>query len=196
MGGRRPTISAGPTGRRRRVAARLDRPAIAALVRASRPGGPVDDALIDAVAGDSEGLPLHVVEALASGEPLGGDLPRGVQELLRERIASVGETAAQVLSAAAVIGRSFDLGTLRHASGRSEEETVDAVEELMRRGLVREIGSLPLGGVRYDFSHGRLRDVALETTSLARRRLLHRRVADALRLDLDGIGRTTSRGSR
>lgn len=168
---------------------RLDRAAIAVLVRASRPAGSTDDALIDAVAADSEGLPLHVVEALASDEPVSGDVPRGVQELLRERIASVGETAAQVLSAAAVIGRSFDLGTLRHASGRSEEETVDAIEELMRRGIVREISAPPTGAIRYDFSHGRLRDTAYEATSLARRRLLHRRTADALRLDLSGAGR-------
>jgi DNA-binding SARP family transcriptional activator/tetratricopeptide (TPR) repeat protein len=186
---------------------RLDRPAVAALVRAWRPGdstgaqrtsgstgsnsssSATDDALIDAVVADSEGLPLHVVESLASGHAVGGGIPRGVQELLRERIASVGETAAQVLSAAAVIGRSFDLGTLRHASGRSEEETVDAVEELMRRGIVREISGVPTAAVRYDFHHGRLRDAAYEATSLARRRLLHRRTADALRLDLGGTGR-------
>jgi predicted ATPase len=115
--------------------------------------------------------------------------------LLRERIASVGETAAQVLSAAAVIGRSFDLTTVRRSSGRSEEETVDAIEELMRRGIVREIEGgtggpgEPAGAIRYDFSHGRLRDEAYETTSLARRRLLHRRTAAALRLDLDAAGR-------
>ena len=43
--------------------------------------------------------------------------------------------------------------------------------------------SLPIGGgdVRHDFSHGRLRDVAYESIGLPRRRLLHRRVADALR---------------
>jgi len=173
---------------------RLDRAAVAALVRASRPPTPNDDdapfdAVIDAIATESEGLPLHVVEALAAVEPLAGTVPRGVQALLRERIALVGETAAQVLSAAAVIGRSFDLGTLRHASGRSEEETIDAVEELMRRGIVREIPGLPTGAVRCDFSHGRLRDAAYEATSLARRRLLHRRTADALRLDLGGTGR-------
>jgi len=168
---------------------RLDRAAVATLVRASRPTAPDDDALIDAIATDSEGLPLHVVEALTADEPLAGAVPRGVQALLRERIASVGETAAQVLSAAAVIGRSFDLGTLRHASGRSEEETIDAVEELMRRGIVREIPGPPSGAVRCDFSHGRLRDAAYEATSLARRRLLHRRTADALRLDLAGTGR-------
>ena len=165
---------------------RLERDGIAAIVRA---WGPADDALVDAYAIDSEGLPLHVVAALASGDPPGTNVPRGVHELLRERIASVGETAAQVLTAAAVIGRSFDLATLRQASGRSEEETVDAVEELTRRGLVREVpGSIgPI--LRYDFAHGRMRDVAYELTSLARRRLLHRRTAAALRLAPSPTGR-------
>jgi DNA-binding SARP family transcriptional activator/tetratricopeptide (TPR) repeat protein len=159
---------------------RLERDEIAAIVRASRPDDGVDDSLIDAYAADSEGLPLHVVAALASGEPPGGPLPRGVHSLLRERIESVGETATQILSAAAVIGRSFDLATLRGASGRSEGETIDGVEELMRRGIVREVPG-PVGpSVLYDFAHARMRDVAYESTSLARRRLLHRRTAAAL----------------
>jgi DNA-binding SARP family transcriptional activator len=168
---------------------RLDRDAVAAIVRAARPGSAADDALIDAFAADSEGLPLHVVAALASGEAPGIEMPRGVHALLRERLTSVGETAAQILSAAAVIGRSFDLTTVRQASGRSEEETVDAVEELMRRGIVREFPELVGSSVRYDFAHGRMRDVAYEITSLARRRLLHRRTADALRLDGSAPGR-------
>ena len=111
---------------------------------------------------------------------------RSVHALLRERLGSVGETATQVLSAAAVIGRSFDLATVRAASGRSEEETVDALDESMRRGIVREV---PGGGTRsYDFVHGRMRDAAYEATDLARRRLLHRRAAEALSR---GAGRTT-----
>ena len=167
---------------------RLDRDEVATIVRALRPSD-VDDTLIDAFAADSEGLPLHVVAALASGEPPGAAMPRGVHALLHERIASVGETAAQVISAAAVIGRSFDLGTVRQASGRSEEETVDALEELMRRGIVREIPGTVGPSVRYDFSHGRMLDVAYESTSLARRRLLHRRTADALRFDVSSVGR-------
>jgi DNA-binding SARP family transcriptional activator/tetratricopeptide (TPR) repeat protein len=167
---------------------RLDRDEVAVIVRAMRPDDS-DDKLIDAFMADSEGLPLQVVAALASGEPPGSAMSRGVYALLHERIASVGETAAQVLSAAAVIGRSFDLATVRHASGRSEEETVDAVEELMRRGIVREDPGAAGASVRYDFAHGRMLDVAYEATSLARRRLLHRRTADALRLDLPAIGR-------
>jgi DNA-binding SARP family transcriptional activator len=167
---------------------RLDRDEIAAIVRAMRPDD-ADDTTIDGYMADSEGLPLQVVAALASGEPPGSVMSRGVQALLHERIASVGETAAQVLAAAAVIGRSFDLATVRHASGRSEEETVDAVEELMRRGIVREDPGAVGPSARYDFAHGRMLDVAYAATSLARRRLLHRRTADAMRLDPSGVGR-------
>lgn len=167
---------------------RLDRDEVAVLVRTMRPDG-ADDDLIDAFMADSEGLPLQVLAALASGEPPGSAMTRGVQAILQERIASVGETAAQVLSAAAVIGRSFDLATVRHASGRSEEETVDAVEELMRRGIIREDPGAAGPSVRFDFAHGRMLDVAYGATSLARRRLLHRRTADALRLDLSAVGR-------
>src|SRR3954470_18293259 len=158
---------------------RLSRDEIVRIVRGARPTEPADGDLIDALVADSEGLPLHVVAALASDDSP-GTMPRGVQTLFRERLASVSETAAQVLSAAAVIGRSFDFGTVRAASGRSEDETVEALEESMRRGIVREVsGGAP--SVAYDFVHGRMRDVAYETTSLGRRRLLHRRVADAIR---------------
>jgi DNA-binding SARP family transcriptional activator/tetratricopeptide (TPR) repeat protein len=169
---------------------RLDRAAIVQLVRASAGSvGTTSEAFIDSVFAGSEGLPLHVAETLASDEPGTGSVSRGVRELLRERIGSVGEVAAQVLSAAAVIGRSFDLTTVQGTSGRSQAETVDALEELMRRGIVREIDGGPDGSVRYDFSHGRLRDAAYEATSLARRRLLHGRTADALRLDVAGLTR-------
>lgn len=167
---------------------RLDRPAIAAIVRIAR-GAPVDEAFIDVVADESEGLPLYVVEALAAFDPSDVRVGGGVEALLRERIGSVGQTAAQVLSSASVIGRSFDLATVRHTSGRSDEETVEALEELIRRGLVRELPDEHAGMPRYDFSHGRLRDAAYDGTSLARRRLLHARTADVLRLDLATTGR-------
>ena len=49
----------------------------------------------------------------------------------------------------------------------------------MRRGLVRELASGQ--GDAFDFAHGKFRDAAYEATSLARRRLLHRRTADFLR---------------
>jgi DNA-binding SARP family transcriptional activator/tetratricopeptide (TPR) repeat protein len=182
---------------------RLDRAAIAEIVAAAaaagggataagdaatRDAGTLDHAT-DALFAESEGVPLLVTEALAAGDPTGSGLRQGVEAMLRERIASVSETAGQVVTAAAVIGRSFDLATVRVASGRSEDETVEALEELTRRGLVREIPGSVGGPIRYDFVHRRLRDSAYEATSQARRRLLHRRTADALRQDSSGGGR-------
>src|SRR5439155_12379663 len=89
---------------------------------------------------ETEGLPLFVVEYLAALEDPQGreDLPRGVRELLLSRLNGVSEAASQLLTAAAAIGRSFDLDTLRVASGRGEEETVAGIEELVGRGLIVE----------------------------------------------------------
>src|SRR5215207_1887240 len=126
---------------------------------------------------ETEGLPLFLTEyltAVEKGELDVGDeawtLPGGVQDLLRTRLLTVGEAAGQVLAAAAVVGRSFDFDTVRAASGRGEEETLTALEELMSRGLIREVGS-PVGGApAYDFDHDKLRTLVYEETSLARGR--------------------------
>ncbi|HEU5440488.1 MAG TPA: AAA family ATPase [Ktedonobacterales bacterium] len=150
---------------------------------------------------ETDGLPFFVAEYLAAlrGGLLAPDEtewtpPGGVRELLRSRLGTVSETGWQALTAAAVIGRSFTFEELREVSGRGEEETVGALEELIGRGLVHETAS----GIRaemlgkagdgrdsageplYDFAHEKLRALVYAETSLARRRLLHRRAAEAL----------------
>ena len=158
---------------------RLDRAAVAELAAASL--GPEAATVSDSLFVESEGLPLYIAEALASPTPVGGPTPGGVAALLRSRIGAVTELARQLLSAAAVIGRSFEFETVRMASGRGDDEAVAGLEELVRRGLIAEVDASAGADVRYDFSHGRLRDVAYESIGQARRRLLHRRVADAFR---------------
>jgi DNA-binding SARP family transcriptional activator/tetratricopeptide (TPR) repeat protein len=163
---------------------RLDRADVATLIAAATSLGaaPID---ADRLSAESEGLPLYVVEAMAAGqEGLAEGPPRGVRALLRERLSTVGEAATQILSAAAVIGRAFDAAMVRVASGRSEDETITALEELVHRGIVREVQDGRGDG--FDFAHARLREAAYERTSFARRRLLHRRVADALRAEQTG----------
>ncbi len=159
---------------------RLDRPEVERLVASAVAAGSPQLG-VDALLAESEGLPLYLVEALAAGTSSAEGPARSVRTLLRERLATVGETAAQVLSAAAVIGRSFHLHLVRGTSGRSEDETITALEELVRRGIVRELEASPEAA--FDFAHAKLRDAAYEATSLARRRLLHRRTADLLRVE-------------
>jgi DNA-binding SARP family transcriptional activator/lipopolysaccharide biosynthesis regulator YciM len=163
---------------------RLSRAAVEELVR-SVVGD--EDGLGERLYDETEGLPLFVGEylaAVASGSLAADEeawsLPGGVRDLLHGRLGAVGETGWQVLNAAAVIGRSFDFDTVREASGRSEEEAVAAIEELTDRGLVEEVKGAGDRSPAYDFSHEKLRALVYEETSLARRRLLHRRVAEAL----------------
>jgi DNA-binding SARP family transcriptional activator/predicted ATPase len=159
---------------------RLDEDEVAALAQAVYPRGSAPD-LGQRVYLESEGLPLFVDEYLAAlhagYQGAGETLPGEVRGLLDARLAGLGDMPRQVLGAAAVIGRSFDLDSVQHASGRSDEETVAALEVLVSQGLVREVpGPDPV----YDFSHQQLRARVYEKTGRARRRLLHARVAAAL----------------
>jgi DNA-binding SARP family transcriptional activator len=183
-----------PGHRLRRLAADLARDGRAAIVSPARLSEGEVGELVQAVQPDaaapelgrrvyleSEGLPLFVAEYLAALDA-GGDraqepLPREVRDLLEARLGGLRDVARQVLGAAAAIGRSFDFDTVRHASGRSEEETVGALEELVAHGVVREV---PGAEPRYDFSHQKLRALVYDQTGLARRRLLHGRVAVAM----------------
>jgi len=167
---------------------RLDPASIRELVTRSLGDAAEDPGTLAARLGEeSEGLPLFLAEylaAVAEGELEVGSaawaLPGGVQDLLKGRLRTVGETAGQVLAAAAVVGRSFDFDTVRAASGRGEEETLASLEELVSRGLIREVAAPPTEGPTYDFDHDKLRTLVYEGTGLARRRLLHRRAAAAL----------------
>ena len=159
---------------------RLNEDQVAGLVQAAHPGSAAPE-LERRVYLESEGLPLFVFEYLAAlrvgGEHAGETLPPEVRGLLDARLGGLGDVARQVLGAAAAIGRSFDLDTVRQASGRSDEEAVGALEELVAHGVVREAtGAEPV----YDFSHQKLRALVYDQTGLARRRLLHGRVAAAL----------------
>ena len=133
---------------------------------------------------ETEGLPLFLVEYIpvALGEMDRGsfdwEMPRRVRDLLLSRVSALSETGTQLLDTAAVIGRQFEFDTVQQASGRGDDEAVTAMEELSLAGLVREVNA---GGTpTYDFAYDQLRNLVYEEISLARRRLLHRRVAEAL----------------
>ncbi|MBA2464421.1 MAG: AAA family ATPase [Nocardioidaceae bacterium] len=151
---------------------RLPETAVAEMVRAARPEEEGAE-LVHRLWEKTEGVPLFLVEYLRTLDEEGEwVLPSGARELLLTRLGPLTETARQTLSAAAVIGRSFDTDAVRLVSGRTEDETVTSLEELVGRGLLRE------GSFDYDFGHGLVRALVYEETSLARRRLLHGRAAD------------------
>lgn len=124
---------------------------------------------------ETEGIPFFVVQYLMTWDGSSDwQLPAPVRDLVLTRLRPLSDLGRQCLTAAAVLGRAADVDVLGRVSGRSEDEVVAALDELLTLGLVRED---PRG---YDLTHTKIRDVAHESASLARRRLLHRRAAEAL----------------
>ncbi len=143
---------------------------------------PVPADLAERLYQETEGLPFLITAYLQSffqanvTEEEGWQLPPTARDLFQTRLAQTNETEGQLLQAAAVIGRAFDFDLLQAASGRSEEESLPALEGLLSHHLLLEqSGNLP-----YDFSHHKLRELVYEEMSLVRRRLLHRRVAQTM----------------
>lgn len=128
------------------------------------------ETIIDATGG----IPLLVKEALDSGAvpPEMESLAQYV-ESRRRRLSGL---AHQVMAAAAVLSGMCDSQLLRDTSGRTDDEIVEAVEELVSAGLLREHADGKL-----EFTLEALSNMTYESTSLTRRRLLHRRAAEALK---------------
>jgi hypothetical protein len=160
-------------------------------------GHQLHPAMINTLHHETEGNPLFVIEMVragtleqqrqepheqfSTGQPLpllslpASTLPPTVHAVLAARLAQLSPQARELASLAAVIGREFSFTVLSRASGEPEETLVRGLDELWQRRIVREQGA-----DAYDFSHEKLRQEAYASLSAVHRRLLHRRVAEAL----------------
>lgn len=132
---------------------------------------------VDCLQRETEGNPLFIVETLRAGSDCAdaATMPLTVQTVIAARLAQLSPQAHALIELAATVGREFTFEVLQQASNDDEERLVRGLDELWQRRIVREIGANA-----YDFTHGKLRDVAYASLSVARKRLLHRRVAEAL----------------
>ena len=113
-------------------------------------------------------------------------LPPRVHAVLVGRLLQLSDAARGFVELAATIGREFTLDLLTGVSNADADSAVRALDELWHKRIVREHGANS-----YDFTHDRLREVAYGEISAPQRRLLHRRVAQALEAlhaeDLDTV---------
>jgi DNA-binding SARP family transcriptional activator/tetratricopeptide (TPR) repeat protein len=125
---------------------------------------------------ETEGNPLFVVEAVRAGFPSEArvGLSGTVQAMINARLAQLSVEARRLVEVAATVGRAFTVDVLASASRIAEDDMVAALDELWRRRIVRDQGGA------YDFAHDKIREVAHDTISPARRRRLHASVAAAL----------------
>ena len=141
--------------------------------------------LVDAVHAVTEGNPFFAREILAlllaegrlDDPPDELPLPEGVRETIRRRLEPLGEQQMETLELAAIIGRTFTLATLEHASRLDRDLVLEAVDEAAALGLV-----VPVPGTigTYRFGHGLIRETLFAGMPIAVRMSGHRVVGEAL----------------
>ncbi len=102
-----------------------------------------------------------------------------IHALVRERLQHLKPPARQVLTTAAVIGKEFTPALLETATFLSAEQVTQALEELEQAHLIQSETQLALQS-GYAFIHDAIREALLLQLGIARRRLVHLRVARAL----------------
>jgi predicted ATPase len=131
----------------------------------------------------TEGNPLFV-EQLVRGslgfgsptaEPRTESGVRDLEEVLRDRVRALNDADRRALVYGAVLGKEFDFGTLLAAASVDEEQLAEALDRLVRGGLLRE-----KGGEVYEFVREAVRAEAYAGLTETRRRILHRKAALAI----------------
>jgi predicted ATPase len=104
-------------------------------------------------------------------------LPQSVREVIGRRVERLGSDARRALSAAAVIGRDFDLGVLLAVVDLPQAQLLDLLDEAVAASLLQE--SSQRAG-RFTFVHVLVAHTLYEDLGATRRALLHRQAAEAL----------------
>ena len=175
----------------------LDCDEVLALMEAAA-GHELDDdgrALATEIARESAGNPFfagellrHLTESGAIVQQDGGrwrlvgnlaelGLPQSVREVIGRRVERLGPDARTALSAAAVIGRDFDVDLLLAVVDLPEARLLDLLEDAVAASLLQENKSR---AGRLTFTHGLVEHTLYEDLAATRRARLHKRVAEAL----------------
>ena len=118
-------------------------------------------------------------------------IPRSVRDAIASRVSTMGERSEQVLCAAAVIGREFDVELLARMLTVEEEQLVDVLDSATRAALISEVPGI---GMRYSFVHPLIPPALYEQLGGGGRRRLHRRALEGLEQLLGDEARAQRRG--
>ncbi|MFI6713205.1 BTAD domain-containing putative transcriptional regulator [Nonomuraea sp. NPDC050478] len=155
----------------------LDDAAVAQLVRNECDA---DDETVAGIAERTGGNPFYVRESarLLNGEGALvalSEVPQGVRDVLRRRLARLPGQGVAVLRLAAVAGRESSVDMLVDAADSDADSVLDALDAGVIAGLLSE----PAPG-RVRFVHALVRDTLLADVSRLRAARVHARVAAAL----------------
>lgn len=98
-----------------------------------------------------------------------------LRDAIRHRVDRLGDDAARVLRAAAVVGDTFSVDLIEAVTGLDRTTVVDGLDRATRDGLV-----VAIAGSGLDFAHALVADALLAELSPARRQELHRVTGEIL----------------
>ena len=143
--------------------------------------------LVSAVAEETEGNPLFIVElirllvqegrlmSLAPGARV--TIPASVREVIGRRLAHLSKACREDLQMSSVVGRQFELWLVARVAGKPEDEILERLDEALHARVIGEVSGVT---GRFRFSHALIRDVLYEAIPSALRVVLHRRAGEAL----------------
>lgn len=151
-----------------------------------RTAGAASPELAERLQARTEGVPLFLREALrrlsergdlAEGASLDSEFPLGHVDWVGGALDSLSPACAQLVGAAAVIGRDFPLSLVAYVGDVARESALDLLDEAAGLGVVESDPDAPAG---YRFMHDLFRQAAYERLGTGNRALLHRRTAERL----------------
>jgi DNA-binding CsgD family transcriptional regulator/tetratricopeptide (TPR) repeat protein len=132
----------------------------------------------DTIVARSEGNPFFAEELLAVAGG-GGELPRGLRELLLQRVADLDHPTQRVLHMAAAAGRDVGYPLLHATVEVPEHDLRDSLRHAVEHGVL--VADQASGSFR--FRHALLAEAIYATILPGEREELHARLADALARD-------------
>jgi DNA-binding CsgD family transcriptional regulator/tetratricopeptide (TPR) repeat protein len=156
----------------------LERDELTALL-AARAGASPTPALTDVIVARSEGNPFFAEELLAAAGDGGRELPRGLRDLLLQRVARLGQPTQSMLRLAAAAGRDVGYRLLQAVAGAPEPSMRESLRQAVEHGVL--VADQASGSFR--FRHALLAEAIYATILPGEREELHARLADALARD-------------
>ena len=163
---------------------RLNEQAVSAMLEqfhlSDRSAGAPDGNLAQRLFTASEGNPLFLEMLLRSWQETGlleeTALPQRLKTAITLRLGQLSPPGRAYAEMAAVFGPLFDAEAAREAGGWDECQALDALDELLDRRLVRDLGRLN----EYTFAHHLIQSTLYSEIPPPRRKRRHRRIAEVL----------------
>lgn len=123
---------------------------------------------------------LETLRAYVEGNQTRNGFPitKSIQSLIQSRLGQLSPLARKLIAYAAVAGGSFDFDLVHLAAGIDEDLVLEGIEELIRRGFLREGSSTTKAD--YEFIHQIVHDCAYHQIHYRRRQHFHCKIGEVL----------------